>query len=53
MTDRALALTETDIEPARFGPWRDDRRGVDDGYSGASLAAALSVVVFFGRYDSS
>ena len=35
--------TTASPEPARFGPWRDDRRGVDDGYSGASLATGLGL----------
>ena len=30
-------------EPVRFGPWRDDRRGLDDGYSGASLVTGLGL----------
>ena len=35
--------TTASPEPARFGPWRDDRRGVDDGYSGASLVTGLGL----------
>ena len=35
--------TAASPEPERFGPWRDDRRGVDDGYSGASLATGLGL----------
>ena len=30
-------------EPVRVGPWRDDGRGVDDGYSGASLVTGLGL----------
>ena len=35
--------TTASPEPVRFGPWRDDRRGVDDGYSGASLVTGLGL----------
>ena len=35
--------TTASPEPARFGPWRDDRRGVDDGYSGTSLVTGLGL----------
>ena len=35
--------TAASPEPGRFGPWRDDRRGLDDGYSGASLVTGLGL----------
>ena len=34
-------------EPVRFWPWRLDRRGLPDGYSGTSLATGLGLARVF------
>ena len=34
-------------EPVRFWPWRVDRRGLPDGYSGTSLATGLGLARAF------
>ena len=37
-----LDVAQSSPELVRFWPWRDDRRGLDDGYSGVSLGTGFA-----------